>query len=355
MNGKQRVWWLIPLCGVVLAGLAAGVVAAKGHDGTEDKATHSERVIVFSSGAHLGVGISDVTAERAAALKLPAETGVVVDEVEEDSPAAKAGLAANDVILSFAGEPVRSAAQLRRLVQETPGGRTVKVEVSRAGHRRTFEVTLEERQTHFRAPMIRIPRVRMPHIEIPDVDVFVWSGRARLGISGDELTPQLAEYFGVKEGKGVLVREVTAGGAADKAGLKAGDVIVRVGDEEVGTVSELRNALASAQHDAKEVTLLLAIVRDRREQTLNVTLEEPQRLSPRPRRTAEVDILFEPDAQLLELRGLDEASRILEMKLREAEKRIQHSFESQEWNQKLRQLEQNLKKMEKSLETVDII
>jgi predicted metalloprotease with PDZ domain len=112
-----------------------------------------------------------------------------------------------------------------------------------------------------------------------------------LGISGDELTPQLAEYFGVEQGKGVLVREVMAGSAADKAGLKAGDVIVAVEDEPVATLGELRRTLRRQGED-NEVTLTL--VRNRRAQTVKVTLEEPQ--SRTPRQIAALEIHIDPEA-----------------------------------------------------------
>ncbi|MBI2069859.1 MAG: PDZ domain-containing protein, partial [Elusimicrobia bacterium] len=106
--------------------------------------------------------------------------------MEEDSPAAKGGLQANDVILGFADERVRSAAQLRRLVGETPVGRKVSLQVSRNGQTRSVEVTLEERQARILGRTIRVPEVVVPHIEIPEIQIF---GRGpRLGISGDELT-----------------------------------------------------------------------------------------------------------------------------------------------------------------------
>ena len=95
-------------------------------------------------GARLGVRLEDVNADKMKDLKLSREGGAVVTEVEEGSPAAKAGLKANDVILEFDGEHVRSMAQLRRMVQETPAGRTVAVKISRAGASQTLEVKPED-------------------------------------------------------------------------------------------------------------------------------------------------------------------------------------------------------------------
>jgi membrane-associated protease RseP (regulator of RpoE activity) len=230
-------------------------------------------------GTWLGVRLEEVTAEKAKELKLAGEYGVTVKDVEEGSPAAKAGVAKDDVIVEFAGEKVRSVAQLGRLVRETPPGRTVTLLVSRAGQPRTLSVKLEARaEGTFEMPGMP-PMPRLPNIEIPEFD-FVWQARGvRLGISGDELTPQLAEYFGVKQGKGVLVREVVVGSAAAKAGLKAGDVIVAVDGKEVASVGKLRRALAGDTEEKRKVTL--TIVRDKREQTLAVELEPAERVSPR--------------------------------------------------------------------------
>ena len=130
MKEKRQGWWLVPLGVLLVAALAGGVTPVPVQAGSEDP------VMGFVGQPRLGVRISDVTAERLAELKLAGETGVVIEEVEAESPAAKAGLQKNDVILTFAGERVRSAAQLRRLVQETPAGRTVTLEISRGGQDR---------------------------------------------------------------------------------------------------------------------------------------------------------------------------------------------------------------------------
>jgi serine protease Do len=232
-------------------------------------------------GAWLGVRLEEVTAEKAKELKLAGEYGVIVKDVEENSPAAKAGLAKGDVILEFAGEKVRGTAHFRRLVRETPAGRTVSLQVSRAGQTRTLTAKLEAGGDRtFQLPAMP-PMPSMPNIEVPEFD-FVWHARgARLGISGDDLTPQLAEFFGVKQGKGVLVREVVVGSAAAKAGLKAGDVIVAVDGKEVTSVSKLRRALAGDKEEKEARKATLTIVRDKREQTVAVELEPPEPVSPR--------------------------------------------------------------------------
>jgi predicted metalloprotease with PDZ domain len=231
----------------------------------------------------LGVTLKDVTAEKARDLKLPGEYGALVESVEADSAAAKAGLAKGDVIVDFAGERVRSEAQLRRLIRETPAGRTVSLQVIRDGQARTLSAKLQSRTNAFH---IQVPEIHIPEIQIGptyprpfDYRGFNFQfdgGRPSLGISGDELTTQLASYFGVKQGKGVLVREVVVGSPAAKAGLKAGDVIVAVDGKSVATVAELRQALEIKPGEEKR-KLDLTVVRDHHEQTVPVELERPGR------------------------------------------------------------------------------
>jgi len=222
----------------------------------------------------LGVTLKDVTADDVRDLKLPGEYGAFIESVDAASAAAKAGLQKGDVIVEFAGEQVRSEAQLRRLVRETPAGRLVSLQVIRDGQARTLNAKLQSRTNQFH---IQVPEI---HVAPPNPQLFGFRGfnfqyddrRPSLGISGDELTTQLANYFGVKQGKGVLVREVVVGSPAEKAGLKAGDVIVAVDGESVATVTELRQAL-EIKPSKEERKVNLTVVRDRHEQTVPVELE----------------------------------------------------------------------------------
>jgi len=243
--------------------------------------------ILTNDGGWLGVRLEDVTAQKAQDLKIPGQYGALVTEVEPDSPAAKAGLQANDVIVDFAGEKVRSVAGLRRMVRETPVDRTVPVEILRNGERRTLNVTIEARLGggneffNFAMPTPEGPEMRLP----PHAFEFgppgsLWFGGPLLGIRGEDLTEQLARYFGVKQGKGVLVAEVEKGSAAEKAGLRAGDCIVRVDSKDVASVEELHQALTySSPGSSNRSQVTLTIVRDHHEQSLPVTLEE-RRMEP---------------------------------------------------------------------------
>jgi membrane-associated protease RseP (regulator of RpoE activity) len=257
------------------------------------RTTGQDIQILTNDGGWLGVRLEDITAQKAQDLKVPGQYGALVAEVEPDSPAAKAGVQANDVIVDFAGDKVSSVASLRRMVRETPVDRTVPVEILRNGERRTLNVTIEARRdgteyfgfsmpTPMPAP--EIPEMRLPphafDLTPPGSLWNGWFGGPRLGIRGEDLTEQLAGYFGVKQGKGVLVAEVEKGGAAEKAGLRAGDCIVRVDAKDVASVEELHQTLTnSSRGPSNKSQVTLTIVRDHHEQTLTVTLEE-RRMEP---------------------------------------------------------------------------
>ncbi len=347
MNRKIARWTI----GLLALSLAAGLLWAQ--EETDGPATTQEagKVMRFDFAmegqGRLGVGIADVDTAKAQELKLPGEYGAWVTRVEEGSAAAKAGIAKNDVILEFGGEKVHSAAQLRRLVRETPPGRNVTLAVSRAGQSRTVALKLEKGERHFAfapgmegpGPVLAGPEMRRFEFKLPDQD-FVWfAGGSRLGISGDELTSQLAEFFGVKQGKGVLVREVVVGSAADKAGLKAGDVIVRVDDDEVGSIPSLRRALG---HDRNETrTVKLTVVRDRKEMTVSAQLD-PAR-PPSPRQMTENLGFGDPE----EARAFAEAMREQAEEIQAEAKKAAESWQNEQgqFREEQKQLQEELQRL----------
>jgi serine protease Do len=227
--------------------------------------------------AYLGIGAKDVDSERASALKLKEVRGAEVTSVLEDSPASKAGFKEADVVLEFNGQAVEGSAQLTRLVRETPVGRQVKVAVWRNGASQTLTPTLEASKAmlygggtwvmpEMRMPEITIPPI--PPIEIPRFEMSYQN--PMLGIYGESLgqQEQLAEFFGVKDG--VLVKSVNKNSGADKAGIKAGDVIVKIEDSKVSSSHDITNALR-ANRSKKTVTV--TVVRNRKEMPLTVTIE----------------------------------------------------------------------------------
>jgi serine protease Do len=227
-----------------------------------------------SNGSYLGIGVAEITPERARALNLREERGVEITRVEEESPAAKAGLKQGDVVLEYSGQRVEGVEQFMRIVRETPPGREVRLSVYRNGAAQQITVRTAARKAWFSSRSgehaVEIPRIELPEIRIPDVPRPLMSWRSSfLGIEAESLDAQLAEYFGVKEG--VLVRSVASGSPAEKAGLRAGDVIVRVEDKTVSTPGEVSSAVRSAR-SKKSVTP--TAVRDKKEMLVALPTEE---------------------------------------------------------------------------------
>jgi serine protease Do len=230
--------------------------------------------------AYLGVDIVDITSDRLGALKLKEEQGVEVTMVDQDAPAGKAGLKEHDVLLTMNGTSIVSKTQLQRMIHETPPGRVVALGLSRDGQPMTIKVQLADRRSEFAhmAPKdlnkdyhFEMPQMpNMPDFDVPNIGVVVVHSSVRSGLMVENLTPQLGEFFGAKNGNGVLVRSVEKGSRADKAGLRAGDVITRVADQPVHDTSDFTHALHS--HGSGSVNV--AVIRDKKEQTLTITLPE---------------------------------------------------------------------------------
>jgi serine protease Do len=224
--------------------------------------------------SYLGIDTQDVTPQRVTPLKLKEERGVEVLTVDQDAPAGKAGLKEHDVILEFNGTKVEGVEHLRRLIHEIPPGRTATIAVSRDGKPMLFKVQLADKGQAMRMSgtrKIMIPRPVIPDFDFPAVDVMVQTSGSRSGAVVENLTPQLGDFFGARNGEGVLVRSVEKGSAAEAAGLKAGDVIVRVENEHITDRGDWKTALRNHRRGKVNV----GIIRDKKEQTISITMPEP--------------------------------------------------------------------------------
>lgn len=273
----------ILISGICVLGFAAqSMLAEPAGEGPRARAA-SNRILVTRGSSYLGVAVVDISADRAKELHLKETAGVEVTCVDSGSPAANAGLKPGDVVLEYNGERVEGGEQFIRLVRETPPGRAVKLGVWRSGANQTLSATIGQRQPGIMALSIEgnpgspepllseMPEMpEMPVIRMPDMPRMMMSWRSPvLGIESEALNPQLAEFFGVKTG--VLVRLVTSNSAAEKAGFKAGDVIIKVDGEKVVSPKEISSILQAAR--AKK-TLPITVVRHQKEIVLNITLEE---------------------------------------------------------------------------------
>src|SRR5215471_8828638 len=240
----------------------------------------------------LGVQLNEVSSDTAKEFKLPAERGVVISSIVPDSPAAKAGLKENDVVTEINGQHVEGAVQFRRMIREIPAGRTVELTLWRDGHAQTVSVTLgkgEERHGSFK---ILTPGPGAPGsfaFKMPEIPPMEWDGsrllmggQPRLGIDAEDLNGQLGTFFGAPDGEGILVREVNPGTPAEKAGVKAGDVITSVNGERVRSGGDLREKLAAKRESKdKGQTVKLGVWRNKTELTLTVELPVPASRSKR--------------------------------------------------------------------------
>lgn len=326
----------------LIAALGVGLAVAsstiqkdktKSKDQSENPEKQKEKAMLDASpalfglemgeGGYLGVYLEEVTPERTKELGLQEERGAIVMKVVAGGPAEKSGLKENDVIVSFNGRRVDSVREIQRLLSETPADRTVQIEVIRGGSHQTLAAALTKRSLQSFNKMnwpqldektMKLNEDAMKHVEEslkrsqdawkdsqgkwkesqdklkgfpPNFGEFAFVNpgdfallsTSRLGISAESLTDQLAQFFGVKDGKGVLVASVSDNSSAAKAGIKAGDVIIAIGDQRVESITSLMKALSSKTEGAVAVK----IIRNHAEQTINVTIEKREPLIPRRR------------------------------------------------------------------------
>jgi len=330
--------------------------------------------------SYLGIDGENVTPDRVAALKLKEQRGVEVCMVDEDAPAGKSGLKEQDVILEFNGAKVQDMDQLRGLIHEVSPGQTVTLGIIRGGQPLTLNVQLGDRRADItremhkmqfeaakqradmakqRAEMARqraaMEKLRnfadmnviaavpnMPDIEMPAFD-FVLQSSPRAGLLVENLTPQLGDYFGVKNGEGVLVRSVEKGSPAETAGIKAGDVIVRLEKERIASRGDWRLALRAHSAGGK---VALGIVREKREQIVPLVL--PARKSTdsselKDIQFPDVEIHFDPDQFDAEIRKLLNDPKFKQALL-QAKQQAQHNLghAQQDLEKQLEQLRQEL-------------
>jgi serine protease Do len=195
------------------------------------------------------------------------DRGAIIKRVEPDSPAERAGLREGDVILEFNKEQVIGVQQLTRLVRETPVGRTVDLKVRRDNREEDFMVTAEN------GPLLPSGRFEL---DLPNVQIFadrVMRDLPRLqintvsvqaGIRVEQMTDQLRDFFGVFSNNGVLVTSVESGSTAQKAGLKAGDVVTAIDGKNIRTPIEFSRELRMSSKPT------LRIFRDKQEREIKM-------------------------------------------------------------------------------------
>ena len=295
--------------------LAAGLAIAPGMLSSRNGISVAAGISVRSSQGYLGVDIRDVGDEQMAALKLKESRGAEIVRVDHDGPAGKAGLREHDVILQMNGQTVEGEEQLRRMLRETPAGRAVTLIISRDGQQQAVNAQMANREEVER-------QAWQQHMTVPEPNELGGSAPASGGSTGstgvgngtvhggmgflhggglpsissgsrgdraflgtmmglpytgatlEPVGPQLAEFFGVQGGTGLLVQSVEVNSPAATAGLKAGDVVLKVDQTTVTSLGDW----ARTVHDNKGRPVPVTVLREKKEQMLTLT-PDPKRRS----------------------------------------------------------------------------
>jgi serine protease Do len=259
------------------------------------------------SNGYLGVETRDVSDDETATLKLKEARGVEIINVDHDGPACKAGMQVHDVILQMNGQVIEDEDKLRRMLREMPAGRTVTVVISRDGQTQTLTMQMADRRTvglqaweqHYSVPDpgtksagsgYRVQGSGFMSAASPSNtgatpkghrDFLATSMLLSSSFTGAQLElmgPQLAQYFGAEGGAGLLVRSVEGNSPAELAGMKAGDVVVRINSVPVTSAAEWTKTV----HENKGRPVPVVVIRDKHEQTLTLTPDGKKRSSMKP-------------------------------------------------------------------------
>jgi len=303
MNLKKALYFPISLvltCGFALAQTPA-VPPAPPAPGQPPTAFS----MFFSHGGFMGVHTEDITKENLARYQMRDVRGVGITEVIKDSPAEKAGLRKDDVIVRFEGDNITSTRKLARLVSEVAPDHTVRLTIVRGGSEQEVNVTVGKHTGYLNTfrqlegmkgfeglkDLKELEKFKNFKNLPPGAQVWKWDGQPgfgpegfafsfgggrRIGVTTMPLTKQLGDYFGIADGKGVLVTGVTDDSPAARAGLKAGDVIISVDGEKVDGSGDVSRAI----NKKKEGDVTLTVVREKNQRTFTVTPKEAEPVVP---------------------------------------------------------------------------
>jgi S1-C subfamily serine protease len=286
MKHFSRLVWTILV--VICAGVATGAEQGFAQPVAAVNANNPNAYLAHGSPGYLGIDIHDIDSDRATALKLKDTHGAEIVTIDHDAPANKAGLKLHDVVLEMNGQHIDDSEQLRHMLNETPSGRTVHFVISRDGQPQNISVELGDRaQIEAKA--------WKQHFTVPDPDdqasqgfvapsshgfgngffgVFLPSS-LYIGADVDAISTQLASYFGVSDGTGLLVRSVDENSPAAAAGLKAGDIITRVNNNPMTSRADWLKTM----HANRGKQVQVVVMRNKKEQTLSMQAGEPKKKS----------------------------------------------------------------------------
>ncbi|MBS3818017.1 PDZ domain-containing protein [bacterium] len=212
---------------------------------------------------------------------------VKILEVEKNSPADKSGLREGDIILQFEGKDISSIRMLSREIRKKNPEESVKVKIKRNGEVKTITVKLGEytekemlKEFESKFPHLFPPKIpstpESPSVERPRSRIFrfFWDQRKYIGVYLREINRELSDYFGVKEGKGLLVSKVEKGSPAEEAGIEVGDVLIRVEGKRIENNEMLARLI---QGKEKGEVIQIELIRNKNKKTVKVKIQSEER------------------------------------------------------------------------------
>jgi C-terminal processing protease CtpA/Prc len=240
-------------------------------------------------GGWLGIGIMELDDKLRDKLDVDEDIeGIVVTEIYDDSPAEDAGLKEHDIVISIDGEKGKDLSHFVKLVKSKDPGAEVEIQIYRDGKMKKVNATLAEREDTFVWTMKDLEGLEglealgslealaaLDHIVIPEIDLGVssWGRRGRLGVYIEDVSGDLAEYFEIPGGEGVLVEGVVEDSPAEAAGIQAGDIIYKIGGYEICCTEELVKAISKMETGAETPIVL---IRKGKQVTVMATVEESE-------------------------------------------------------------------------------
>ncbi len=273
---------------VVLGGFLT-THAALASGGTLSLPAEFPEFLFYSAQGYLGVDLEGIDSDHLSSLGVKDTHGAEVVMVDHDAPAGKSGLKVHDVILQLDGQAIENVDQLRHRLHELPSGRTITLLISRAGNAITMTVQLCDRAVlqqkawsqHFSVPEPARPAQNEGGESFlgspgPSAPAFLGTMMPNALYVGADVNPvrtQLADYFGVRSGTGLLVESVDDQSPASRAGMKAGDVVVKVESQQMTSRNDWLKAIRNHRGQMVQVT----VMRNKQEQVLSMSAGRPKK------------------------------------------------------------------------------
>jgi len=225
---------------------------------------------------YLGVDIADVDADKVQALKLKDTRGAVITMIDHDAPAGQVGLRVNDVVLQLNGQAIENADQFRRILKDLPAGSKIALQISRDGSLQSMSVELVDRKKMEQRVWNKLGATSssVPEMGILSGDTMPmgfhlpsFGSTLKVGALVEPLTTQMAAALGVESG--LMVKQVARKSEAEKSGLRAFDVILKVGADSIATSADWDRALRLNQGKPVQVTIL----REKKQQTITLQVD----------------------------------------------------------------------------------